>query len=109
MKEEFALAFNEVLDEKKLPKEVIVEALEAAMISAYRKTVNASNAQEIRASFDLDTGDVTIYAEKEAVDSVQDEHTEVLLQEAIEVEPEAELGSIVIVESTPQNFGRVAA
>ena len=109
MKEEFALAFNEVLDEKQLPKEVIVEALEAAMISAYRKTVNASNAQEIRASFDLDTGDVTIYAEKEAVDSVQDEHTEVLLQEAIEVEPEAELGSIVIVESTPQNFGRVAA
>ena len=109
MKEEFALAFNEVLEEKQLPKEVIVEALEAAMISAYRKTVNASNAQEIRATFDLDTGDVTIYAEKEAVDSVQDERTEVLLDEAVAVEPEAEIGSIVIVESTPQNFGRVAA
>ncbi|MEK6256028.1 MAG: transcription termination factor NusA [Chloroflexota bacterium] len=109
MKEEFALAFNEVLDEKQLPREVIIEALEAAMISAYRKTVNASSAQEIRANFDLDTGNVTIFAEKEAVESVQDERTEVLIEEAVAVEPEAELGSIVIVESTPQDFGRVAA
>ena len=47
MKEELVLAFNEVLDDKQLPKEVIIDALEAAMVSAYRKTVNASTAQEI--------------------------------------------------------------
>ncbi|MDH3944182.1 MAG: transcription termination factor NusA, partial [Anaerolineae bacterium] len=109
MKEEFALAFNEVLDDKQLPKEVIVEALEAAMVSAYRKTVNASTAQEIRAEFDLETGKVTIFAEKEVVDSIHDERTEVLLAEAQAVDPEADLGDIVIVESTPKDFGRVAA
>jgi N utilization substance protein A len=75
MKNEFTLAFNEVLEEKQLPKEVIVEALEAAMISAYRRAVNASNAQHVEAKIDLETGNVVIYAEKEIVDSVQDDRT----------------------------------
>ena len=56
MKNEFALAFNEVLEEKQLPKEVILEALEAAMVSAYRRAVNASNAQHVEARIDPETG-----------------------------------------------------
>ena len=68
MKNEFVLAFNEVLEEKQLPKEVISEAIEAAMVSAYRRAVNASNAQHIEASIDLETGKVTISAEKEIVE-----------------------------------------
>ncbi len=109
MKNEFALAFNEVLEDKQLPKEVVVDALESAMVSAYRKTVNASSAQQIQANFDLDTGEINIFAEKEVVEEVQDERTEVTLELAQIDDPEAELGSIVIVESTPDNFGRVAA
>jgi len=49
MKNEFVLAFNEVLEEKGLPKEVILKALESAMVSAYRRSVNASNAQLVEA------------------------------------------------------------
>ncbi len=109
MKKEFISAFNEVLDDKQLPREVVMEALEAAMVSAYRKTVNASSAQHVRAEFDLDTGEVKIFAEKEVAEEVQDERTEVTLEEAILVDNEAEIGSIVIVESTPKDFGRVAA
>lgn len=109
MKNEFALAFNEVLEEKQLPKEVILEALEAAMVSAYRRAVNASNAQHVEARIDPQTGKVDIFAEKEVVDDVEDQRTEVLLSEALEVDPEAEIGSMVIVETTPGNFGRVAA
>jgi N utilization substance protein A len=109
MKKEFVSAFNEVLDDKQLPREVVLEALEAAMVSAYRKTVNASSAQHVQAEFDLDTGGVRIFAEKEVAEEVQDERTEVSLEEAIQVDSEAEIGSIVIVESTPKNFGRVAA
>ena len=44
MKNDFFLAFSELLEDKQLPKEIVVEALEAAMVSAYRKTVNASSA-----------------------------------------------------------------
>ena len=109
MKSEFALAFNEVVEDRQLSREVILEALESAMVSAYRRAVNTSNAQLIEAKVDLDTGEVSIYAEKEVVEDVQNEQTEVLLSEAKKVEPEAELGDMVVVESTPEDFGRVAA
>lgn len=109
MKNEFALAFNEVLEEKQLPKEVILDALEAAMVSAYRRAVNASNAQHVEAKVDPETGEVSISAEKEVVKDVEDQRTEVLLEDALKVEPDAELGSMVIVETTPNSFGRVAA
>ena len=109
MKNDFFLAFSELLEDKQLPKEIVVEALEAAMVSAYRKTVNASSAQQVNATFDVETGNVTIFAEKEVVDDVQDERTEVTLTEALTVEPETEIGDIVLVESTPEDFGRVAA
>ncbi|HIE56829.1 MAG TPA: transcription termination/antitermination protein NusA [Anaerolineales bacterium] len=109
MKTEFALAFNEVLEDKNLPREVVMEALESAMVSAYRKSVKASTAQHIEAKLDPETGKATIYAEKEVVEDVQDERTEVTLEDARKVNPDAELGDMVIVESTPDNFGRVAA
>jgi N utilization substance protein A len=109
MKNEFVLAFNEVLEEKQLPKQVILQALEAAMVSAYRRAVNASNAQHIEAKIDSETGKVVVYAEKEIVDAVQDERTEVSLTDAQQITPEAQLGDMIIVESTPKDFGRVAA
>ena len=109
MKNEFTLAFNEVLDEKQLSREIILEALEAAMISAYRKAVNASNAQQVVAKVDPDSGKVLIYAEKEVVDSVHDERTEVAIEDALKVDPSTEIGNMVIMETTPRDFGRVAA
>jgi transcription termination/antitermination protein NusA len=109
MKNEFTLAFNEVLEEKQLPKDIILKALESAMVSAYRRAVNASSAQNVEAKVDPETGKVAIYAEKEVVESVQDSRTEVSLEDARSVSPEADLGSMVVVESTPTDFGRVAA
>lgn len=109
MKTEFTLAFNEVIQDKQLPKEVIMEAIEAAMVSAYRRAVNASTAQRIEAKIDPETGEVSIFAEKEVVDHVQDDRTEVLLDVARKYEPETEMGELVLVESTPEDFGRVAA
>jgi N utilization substance protein A len=108
-KNEFALAFNEVLEEKQLSKEIILGAIESAMVSAYRRAVNASTAQQVEAKVDTDTGKVSIFAEKEVVEDVQEEKTEVTLENARKVNPEAQLGDMVIVESTPADFGRVAA
>ena len=90
MKNEFALAFNEVLEDKGLPKDVVLEALQAAMVSAYRRSVNASSAQHVEALIDSDTGKVRIFAEKEVVDGVQDDRTEVLLKVAQGVDPDAD-------------------
>ena len=64
MKNEFMLAFNEVLEEKGLPKEVILTALESAMVSAYRRSVIVPTKQHIEAKVDPETGDVIIYRRK---------------------------------------------
>ncbi len=109
-KNDFALAFNEILEEKQLAKDVIVTAIESAMVSAYRRAVNASTAQHVEAKLDPDTGHVIVYAEKEVVeDNIVDQRTEVLLEEARKVHPDVQLGDMAIVETTPADFGRVAA
>ena len=108
-KNEFALAFNEVLEEKQLSKDIILGAIESAMVSAYRRAVNASTAQHVEAKVDPETGRVTVSAEKEVVEDVVDDRTEVLLEVARRVNPEAQLGDMVVVETTPADFGRVAA
>ena len=109
MDNNFSKAFNDLLEEKQLPKDVILDAIESAMASAYRRAVNASSAQEVVGKIDLESGDVTILAEKEVVEEVQDERTETTLEDALEFDEEAELGGMVLVDSTPANFGRVAA
>jgi N utilization substance protein A len=108
-KNEFSLAFNEVLEEKQLSKDIILGAIESAMVSAYRRAVNASAAQHVEAKIDPETGKVMVFAEKEVVEDVQEPKTEVLLEEARKVNPEAQLGDMVVVETTPADFGRVAA
>ncbi len=109
MKNDFALAFKQILEDRGLPQEVVLTAIEDAMASAYRHAVHASTAQHVEARINPEDGSVLIFAEKEVVEDVQDERTEVLLEVAREVLDEAELGDMVIVESTPSDFGRVAA
>lgn len=109
MKSEFALAFNEITERFSLPQDTVMEALEAAMASAYRRSVNASSAQAIEVKIDPGSGGMRVYAEKEVVEEVENPATEVLLDHAREFDPEAELGSVVLVESTPEDFGRVDA
>jgi len=109
MKSEFALAFNEVLEERGLPREVILTALESAMVSAYRKAVGASAAQDVQVVMDFDTGSISVFAEKEVSDSITDARTEVLLEDARLNYPDCQIGDLVMVESTPHDFGRIAA
>lgn len=109
MKSEFALAFNEILEDKGLPRDVIMGAINSAMVSAYRKSVGASAAQDVKVDIDLDKGSVAVFAEKEVTDEIYDDRTEVLLDEARVIDPNCQLGDLVMVESTPDNFGRIAA
>ncbi len=108
MKSEFLLAFNEVLEHYGLPREVVLSVLETALVNAYRRAVNASNAQQVEAKVDLTKGTIQIFAEKEIVEDVQDVRTEVTLADAQQVDPKAELGGLILVESTPKDFGRIA-
>ncbi len=107
MNKEFIEALNELEREKGIAKEIIFEAIEAALISAYKK--NFGSKQNVDVLMERDTGVVKVYAKKTVVETVEDEFTEVSLEEAKEINPKYDLEDIVDFEVTPKNFGRIAA
>ncbi len=106
---EMLLAFNELLDERELPPEMIAEALKQAIAAAYRKATGAPSSQKIDVVFDLPKGRYRILAEKEVVAEVQDPRLEISLAEARKTHPEAQIGDLIMVDVTPAEFGRIAA
>ncbi len=110
MKSEFELAFNEIADIRALPRDTVLEALRNALVSAYQREAGIGKSQRVEAEIDSN-GRPRIMVEKEVVDSVLDDRTEVDLETARFFEPEANLGDMVmvLVDRTTKNFGRIAA
>ncbi|HEX9896851.1 MAG TPA: transcription termination factor NusA [Dehalococcoidales bacterium] len=108
MKSEFLLAITQLSAEKNLPKEVVITAVESALVSAYRKDSFAPN-QNLTVKINRSTGRVEVWAEKTVVERVEDSRKELSLAEAKRLKSDAQLGDAVMVESTPQNAGRIAA
>ncbi len=111
MSNELETAFREIRDVRALPEDIILDALQSALVSAYRKDTGASAAQAIEAEIDPETGRAKVFVEKEVVDDVMTDATEVTLERARFYEPEAQLNDIVMVqvEHTTRSFGRIAA
>jgi len=110
MKSEFILAFNEICESRGLPKEDVFEALKTALVSAFRRDANLSSNQMVTVEIDPRTGDPTIFTEKEVVDDVIDDRTEVTLTKARrEGHKDAQMGDLVMIDSTTESFGRIAA
>ncbi|MGD9317141.1 MAG: transcription termination factor NusA, partial [Anaerolineae bacterium] len=107
MRSELVLAINQLCAERKLSPEVVMEAVEASLISAYKRNFGATTNIEVQ--IDSDTSDVRVFAAKEVVDDVQDRKAQITLEEARQIDPEIELGGTVLIESTPKDFGRIAA
>jgi N utilization substance protein A len=108
MKSEFLLAITQLSAEKNLPKEVVITAVESALVSAYRKDSFAPN-QNITVKINRNTGRVEVWAEKTVVGRVDDSRKEISLTEAKRLNADAKVGDVLMVESTPQNAGRIAA
>ncbi len=108
MKSDFILAITQLSAEKNLPKDVVITAIEAALVSAYRKDNFAPN-QNIVVKINSSNGSVEVWAEKTVADKPADSHREISLAEARKIKKDAELGDAVMVEATPHNAGRIAA
>ncbi len=108
MKSDFVLAITQLSAEKNLPKEVVLGAVEAALVSAYRKDNFAPN-QDISVKIDPFSGKVVVWAAKTVVEQPQDTHCEIALDEARKVKPDAKVDDVVMVEATPRDAGRIAA
>lgn len=100
-------AIDLLAEEKGIEKEVLLEALEAALISAYKK--NFKSATNVRVELDEEIGAMKVYSRKSVVEEVEDEQQEISLEEARLIDPNYEIDDIIEVEVTPKDFGRIAA
>jgi N utilization substance protein A len=106
-KNDFIVAIAQICTERGLSKETVLHAVEQALVSAYRRNYGGST--NISAKIDPNTGKVKIFALKTVVDEVHDRRAEITLADARAIDPMADIGGQVSIESTPDNFGRIAA
>lgn len=104
---EFIEALEDLETERGIKADVVLEALEAALISAYKK--NFGSSQNVRVEINRDTGEIHVYFRKTVVEDVEDERVEMSLEEARLLDPEFEVGDMFESEVTPRSFGRIAA
>lgn len=107
MNVEFLEALKDLEKERNISADIILDAIDAALVSAYKK--NFGSSQNVRTEINRETGDFHVYSRKTIVDEVEDDKTEISLAEAEKINPGYEAGDIYEVEVTPRDFGRIAA
>jgi N utilization substance protein A len=106
MNMDFLQAIKEIEQEKGVESEVLLEAIEAALISAYKKNFGSQN---VRVVMDRITGEFKVYARKEVLETIDDDASSISLADAQKIDPNYDVGDIVELEVTPRDFGRIAA
>jgi len=107
MSAEFIFALDQLQSEKGIDKNVLLEAIESALVSAYKR--NFGTTQNVRVSIDSETGDVRVFALKKVTASPEIENEEISVEDARRLNPEYDEGDIAEIEVTPRKFGRIAA
>jgi N utilization substance protein A len=93
--------------EKGIERNLLIDAIEAALVSAYKRNFN--QAQNVRVDLNLEGGSMRVFARKEVVDEVFDSRLEIAMADAVLINPAYDIGDIVELEVTPKDFGRIAA
>jgi N utilization substance protein A len=107
MNKEFIAAIEQIEKSKGISKDIIFEAIESALISAYKK--NYGSNQNVRVDIDSETGEIKVYTVMDIVEEIEDENTQITLDEALEIDPNFELGDEVFYQVATEEFGRIAA
>lgn len=107
MSKEMLEAFATLEKTKGIKQDVIVEAIEAALVAAYKKNYN--QATNVVVEFDVRRGDFKLMTEKVVVEEVHDDRLEISLKDALAINKAYELGDKIRFEVAPKNFGRIAA
>lgn len=109
MNQEFITALSEIVKEKGISEDLLFETIEDALVAAYKKNYANSAAQNVNVTMNRGTGEIHVYSRKNVVLEVQDEVSEINLEDARKIDPRYELEDVVEMEVTPKQFGRVAA
>lgn len=109
MNQEFLNALNEIVETKGIDKEILIDTIEQALLTAYKK--NFGQARNVEVEFDRENGDIRVYSTRTVVDESDyyDSFLEIELSEARKISPSYEIGDVIRNEVTPSNFGRIAA
>ncbi len=107
MNKEFIEAIEQIEEEKGIPKATVLEAIEAALLSAY-KNIYGTN-QNVRVEIDEETGEINVYLRRDVVEEVESDIYQISLEEAQEIDPDYEVGDYIDFEIEPADFGRIAA
>ncbi len=107
MKNEFISAITALAAEKNLPPNVVLEAVEVALASAYKKDNLAQSTVVVR--INPEDGSVKVFTQKSVVDDVEDDKTQMTADEARQFRPDAKVGDVLNFDATPANAGRIAA
>ena len=97
--------FIQALDE--IVKEIIFEAIETSLVSACKK--NYGSGQNVKVVIDRESGVVSVYAQKDVVEDVEDPVTQISLEDAKKQDEKYQIGDVCSIEVTPKNFGRISA
>mgnify|MGYP004503865571 FL=1 len=100
-------AMDELEKERGIKKDYLIESLEGALVSAYKK--NFDSVDNVKVTINQETGDVHIYSVREVVEKSEDPLLEIGIDEARQINPKAEIGETVDLEIVPKDFGRIAA
>ena len=107
MNKDFMLALDELCKDKNVDKEIILEALEKALIKSYQK--NYDNQENVDVSIDHESGQIDVFALKDVVEEVEDNISQINLKDAHEIDKNLSIGDVCRIKLVPKNFGRVAA
>ncbi len=107
MNAEFLMAIDQIAKEKGIKKDILIDAIDAALVTAYKK--NYGTSQNVKVSIDRETGEVNVFGRKTVVENVEDELMEINLEDAKKINRIYKLGDMVEIKVTPKNFGRIAA
>ncbi|MFA5947450.1 MAG: transcription termination factor NusA [Candidatus Gracilibacteria bacterium] len=108
MQSQFFAAINQLCDEKNIPKEKVIEAIEAALRAAYRKDYG-NKEENIDVKLDDKSGVATVYLVKDVVKKVEDPLLQMTEKEALKYKKTAKVGDQIKIDVTPLNYGRIAA
>lgn len=104
---ELILALEDLEKENGIPKEYLLESIETALVTAYKR--NFDSAENVKVTMDSKTGEIHVYAEKDVVETVEDQQLQINLTDAKKINKNLEIGDKAEVEIVPKNFGRIAA
>lgn len=107
MNAEFIEALNALEKEKGISKDVLLSAVESALIFAYKRNYNSQG--NVRAEVDGKTGEMHIYASKTVVETVENPTVEISVAQARKVNPLYDVGDVIEEEADTRKFGRIAA